>query len=193
MNEPRDREATRSPVKVTTKDEAEALLIALSEFYGERVAPASHHCSALLEWMRIMDSSGYAPEVGKAWGSIALTLTKSNLAARLVYGGERVRTEKCPVHQGRWSGCTWGDNVCEEGCMYGSNVTGWLQSRHEYEPWPDDENAARAREFFKYDPTTRCRHCDGQASGLVHQALDTATLSSPASPVSDSARSGGRE
>lgn len=156
--------------ELTTK-RAEEMLAQLTEFYGERVTTASNHCSALLEWMRVMTESGYAPEVAKTWGLMQINLLKSNLAARLVYGGEQVRTEQCPIHLGHWSGCVWGDGMCTEGCMYGSNVTGWLKPRHSFEPFPNDEEAARTREHFNWDSTTRCKHCGGTAAGLVHQAV----------------------
>lgn len=101
------------------------MLDALTAYYGQRVAPAQDHCRALLEWVRVMDESGYAPQVKEAWNSIYVTLMKSNLAHRLVYLGEEVRTEPCPTHKGHWSGCRFfDDDQCE--CMSGSNVTGWL-------------------------------------------------------------------
>ena len=118
----RETAATPSPL---TAEEAQAMLDRLTAHFGERVAPASAHCSALLEWVRVMGESGYARHVAEAWGKVQLTLVKSNLAHRLVYLGEPVRTEPCPKHQGRWSGCRFFDDErCE--CMSGSNVTGWL-------------------------------------------------------------------
>lgn len=50
---------------------------------------------------------------------------KSNLLFRLFYLGEGLRTEKCPEHEGRWSGCHFfhdGPHACQ--CGY--DVTGWL-------------------------------------------------------------------
>lgn len=108
-----------------TKEQAEAMLAKLSEHYGQRVAPVGDVCRALTTWVKVMEESGYAPHVAEAWRSVSLTLYKSNLAHRLVYLGEPVRTEPCPKHKGHWSGCVFfTDEPCE--CMSGSNVTGWL-------------------------------------------------------------------
>lgn len=54
-------------------------------------------------------------------------ITRSNLLARLLYDGEPLRERPCPVHKGKWSGCTWptkSEDCCS--CMSGCNVTGWL-------------------------------------------------------------------
>lgn len=45
---------------------------------------------------------------------------KSNLLARLIYGGEKIRTRMCPKHKGVWSGMP--SSNCEHGCQH----TGWL-------------------------------------------------------------------
>jgi hypothetical protein len=55
-----------------------------------------------------------------------LNLQKSNLLWRLIYRGQPLRTEMCPLHQGQWSGCAW--DPCPHGCSDGNNVTGWLLS-----------------------------------------------------------------
>lgn len=54
-------------------------------------------------------------------------ITKSNLLARLLYNGEKLRTRECPEHKGKWSGIEWTDNRCPHGCQ----LTGWL-------PEPED-------------------------------------------------------
>lgn len=107
-----------------TEDEAQAMLDQLSEHYGVRVAKVSDVCNALYEWARIMRESGYLPEIDKALGPLHIPLMKSNLAHRLVYLGEPVRTEPCPIHKGHWSGCVFFEDACPH-CMSGSNVTGW--------------------------------------------------------------------
>lgn len=61
------------------------------------------------------------------WCTIELTIHKSCLLDRLIYGGETLRTEKCPQHQGRWSGCRF--EPCE--CSHGSCVTGWLPNEND--------------------------------------------------------------
>jgi hypothetical protein len=142
-----------------TEDQAQAMLEQLTRHYNERVARASDHCSALLEWVRIIEASGYAPEVEKAWTRIHITLLKSNLAARLVYGGERPRTIPCPIHKGHWSGCVWGDNACPEGCMWGDNVTGWLCDPHPFQEGPVDGDF-RTRRW--------CQQCGGKPDAAIH-------------------------
>ena len=61
---------------------------------------------------------------------VFLQIRKSNLLHRLIYMGESLRKEPCPVHQGKWSGCKWEDDNCAcQGLQRGgfaSDVTGWL-------------------------------------------------------------------
>jgi hypothetical protein len=64
---------------------------------------------------------------------VFLQIRKSNLLARLIYGGQQVRTRPCPVHKGHWSGCAWEKLAC--GCLDGCNITGWLPN--------EDDQAAR--------------------------------------------------
>lgn len=68
-----------------------------------------------------------------AWGFIRLSIGKSCLLDRLIYGGETIRTEMCPVHQGHWSGCT--DQKPPPGCncYHGICVTGWQKNRGDVE------------------------------------------------------------
>jgi hypothetical protein len=60
----------------------------------------------------------------EAWGWIDLQIRKSCLLDRLFFQDENLRTEPCPEHKGRWSGCDWNSPGCA--CRNGSNVTGWL-------------------------------------------------------------------
>lgn len=53
---------------------------------------------------------------------VALQISKSALLARLIYGGEKLRSRKCLIHEGRWSGLPFMDNQCMHGC----DLTGWL-------------------------------------------------------------------
>jgi hypothetical protein len=58
---------------------------------------------------------------------VDLAISKSCLLDRLFFqDNETVRTEPCPEHKGRWSGCNWDSPGCA--CRNGSNVTGWLPS-----------------------------------------------------------------
>jgi hypothetical protein len=52
-----------------------------------------------------------------------LSIHKSNLLARLLYNGEKLRTQMCPEHKGKWSGIEFGDTVCPHKCQ----LTGWIQ------------------------------------------------------------------
>jgi len=64
------------------------------------------------------------------WRFIRLAIAKSCLLDRLIYGGEQLRQEMCPTHQGRWSGCNiTGEKPCK--CQHDTCITGWL-------PNPDD-------------------------------------------------------
>jgi len=114
-----------------TKEQAEEMLRELSKHYGEPVMPVSRYCATFDAWIGAVGEG--ADRDGKDSGNAALydTLTmarlavhKSNLLWRLIYGGEQLRTEMCPEHKGRWSGCAWPDSACPH-CMHGSNVTGW--------------------------------------------------------------------
>jgi hypothetical protein len=58
------------------------------------------------------------------WSFIELAFHKSCLLDRLIYAREPLRTEMCPRHKGKWSGCVFEKLEC--GCQFGSNVTGWL-------------------------------------------------------------------
>lgn len=63
-----------------------------------------------------------------AVGHVFLQISKSNMLARVLYAGEKVRTKMCPEHKGKWSGIEWRDNQCPHGCQ----LTGWIQE-------PDDQ------------------------------------------------------
>jgi hypothetical protein len=115
---------------------------ALARHYGEPVRPVSRYCKAFETWARALDERKERvealsdddprkqPETNDALTKIAdlsfliaLSIRKSNLLYRLIYEDQPLRTEMCPEHQGRWSGCVW-DEYCE--CMDGYDVTGWL-------------------------------------------------------------------
>jgi hypothetical protein len=70
----------------------------------------------------------------EAYQIVDLAISKSNLLARLFFDQEGIRQVPCPVHKGRWSGCVWKEPECvtdenPQGCMSGSNVTGWLPNK----------------------------------------------------------------
>ena len=65
-----------------------------------------------------------AEEDAQAISRVFMKIRKSNLLCRLLYAGQELRTEMCPTHKGKWSGCSWGENPCA--CNDDGNVTGWL-------------------------------------------------------------------
>ena len=65
------------------------------------------------------------------WEFIQLAIYKSCLLDRLIYGGETLRTEICPEHQGVWCGIPIRDHkpvICPHGCNHGIELTGWIQN-----------------------------------------------------------------
>jgi hypothetical protein len=53
---------------------------------------------------------------------VFLSISKSNLLARVLYGGEKVRTVQCPEHKGKWNG-----QAMLMGCPHKCDGTGWLR------------------------------------------------------------------
>ena len=115
----------------------------MERHYNEPVRPVSHYCERLAEYAEGLDVAIQSTterggrECGP-FGELEAAVTvrdglrllkqwagKSNLLARLVYQDEPLRTERCPEHKGRWSGCTFGSSKCPH-CMDGLNVTGWI-------------------------------------------------------------------
>lgn len=108
-----------------TDEQAAQMLARLADHFGEPVMPVSRYCDALRTWSRCMlERHGYASRAGRAVAYVELQIRKSNLLARLIYGGEELRTRECPRHRGRWSGV----GVCRHGC----GETGWIPN-----DWPD--------------------------------------------------------
>lgn len=111
-------------------DDVERMTEALILHYRENVMPVSAYCQAFRDWGRAMAENEVMPEVVSALAMLELPITKSNYLHRRLYQGDPHRTEKCPVHHGRWSGCyppgtDWGD--CE--CVQQGNTTGWLPAK----------------------------------------------------------------
>lgn len=110
-----------------TDEQAEEMLARLSEHFREPVMPMTRYCAAFERWMQCIHDAqkdvrpgearhgaSYAGNLRHIWTDIK----KSSLLGRLLYGGEKFRTRKCPKHDGRWSGLS----ECEHGC----DSTGWL-------------------------------------------------------------------
>lgn len=134
-----------------TEDEAKAMLERLTKHYGDPVMPVSRYCAALNLWAsalrmkadrlsliqdpneHVKDEAASAEKFADKVGDVFMQITKSNLLWRLIYAGESLRKEECPVHKGCWSGCAWNDdpkNNCDCQRMQrggvGANVTGWI-------------------------------------------------------------------
>ncbi len=113
-----------------TDEEAEALLKQLSDHYKQPVMPVQRYCDALRAWENVLWQNADTQEIAKAASATFMAIVKSNMLSRLIYDGEKVRTRKCPIHDGHWSGCRWDEPFCDcqmmENGEYGSNVTGWL-------------------------------------------------------------------
>lgn len=62
------------------------------------------------------------------WGFISLAIRKSCLLDRLIYGGEKLRKETCPVHKGRWSGCSIDPQSAGCDCRHDICITGWQRN-----------------------------------------------------------------
>ena len=65
-------------------------------------------------------------DFGVHWQFIRLAILKSCLLDRLIYGGEKLRENMCPIHKGHWSGCNLEGEACD--CAHDSCITGWLQN-----------------------------------------------------------------
>ncbi|MHA2426992.1 MAG: hypothetical protein ACXADB_03070 [Candidatus Hermodarchaeia archaeon] len=124
------------PSKPLTDEQVQKMLDRLANHFGCPVRPVNQYCEALREWAyQISIINQEAEKVAKAAGTestrhgceyhehlrhIMMDIRKSNLLFRLIYAGEELRTEQCPIHKGKWSGCSF------EGCIYGCGETGWL-------------------------------------------------------------------
>lgn len=116
-----------------TDEQAEAMLKRLTRHYHQPVMPINRYCDALREWAACikelnLPGRNYGKDLpedhkhGQAYVNaldhILRDISKSNLLARLLYDGEKIRTIPCPEHNGHWSG------IME--CAYGCQQTGWI-------------------------------------------------------------------
>lgn len=115
-----------------TEEQAQGLLEELALHYKQPVLPMGRFCVAISTWFRCIERlNRKEQEVNpgeKPWRSrgaryfdqlrnIERDIRKSNLLARLLYSGEKLRTRECPEHKGEWFGLK-----CDHGC----GGTGWL-------------------------------------------------------------------
>jgi hypothetical protein len=91
-------------------------------------------CRAMDTWARVCQQESHDDSESKLqwrkdfsehWEFIRLAIAKSCLLDRLIYGGEKLRVNQCPVHKGHWSGCDI-DGTLTCGCGHDSCITGWL-------------------------------------------------------------------
>lgn len=88
-------------------------------------------------------------EFQEHWMFISRSISKSCLLDRLLYGGEKLRTEMCPVHKGHWYGCSPSNEItC--GCDHGICITGWLKNKGD----PESHNSGLAVVTIKGDQIT---------------------------------------
>jgi len=89
--------------------------------------PFGRFCAAMQTWMLCIqeNNAGLQPDKYRHGSTyhehlqhIYIDIRKSNLLARLLFGGEKLRTKKCPIHQGHWSGAGR--------CEYHCEMTGFL-------------------------------------------------------------------
>jgi hypothetical protein len=119
----------------TTEDEVARFL----EEYkaGIPVMPVTFFCEFLEKWAELYGvpqkeernegENKHRAEFVERVRDVFLQIRKSNLLWRTIYRGEAPRTEPCPIHKGRWSGCNIPEETpCRGACMSGNNVTGWL-------------------------------------------------------------------
>lgn len=91
-----------------------------------------------------------------------LAIHKSNLLARLLYSGEKLRTKKCPEHKGKWSGIEWSDTVCPHKCQ----LTGWVQEEDDQgKPLPGVQALQLVPTGGAPGEVTMVRDVDGQVLG----------------------------
>jgi len=90
--------------------------LAAKAAYNEHTSPVDKRYMAMSE---IRSSE----DLEEAISYTFMQITKSSLLGRLIYGGEKLRTEMCPIHKGHWSGLEWPDKPCLHRCQ----MTGWIQ------------------------------------------------------------------
>ncbi len=146
--------ADRGPL--LTPAEAKAQLAVLTHYFNEPVLPMSRYCGAFEAWLtaiQVLNAREPRDEhdkkehrVGHAWAQfisdIKLSISKSSMLGRLLYGGEKHRTRECPEHKGKWSGMEHPENPCPHGC----NFVGWLPE--------DDDPVDMARKAYAAEVQT---------------------------------------
>jgi hypothetical protein len=119
---------------------------ALTLHHKVRVAPITDYCQAFFDWHKAIADALQDPEVSdmhkdslrpikEALDALYIPVMKSNYLARRIYGGEEHRTEKCPVHNGHWSGMYWpGTPDADCPCADTGTTTGWISKDNPFDP-----------------------------------------------------------
>jgi hypothetical protein len=102
-----------------TEEQAKEMLVQLTKHYGQPVRPVKEYCEALSTWFRIYTEKMEGDERAH-YNRLSIDLGKSDLLWRMIYNGEQLRSMKCPIHVGRWSGFSF------DGCHVGCGETGWI-------------------------------------------------------------------
>lgn len=117
------------------------LIQELERRHREPVMPVSFYCDALRTWARVVQENKYvSKQFGEFLDDFDLYVSKSSLLGRLIYSKEKLRTKKCPLHEGHWNGQAMMRGDCPHKC----SGTGWLQeeclavSDTDRAPAPDD-------------------------------------------------------
>lgn len=134
-----------NPNDKLTPEQAEEMLMRLTRHFNEPVLPMSKYCAAFQTWAEVVERACTDPtlmrdpeyprrQYGHAYHEhlryILLDIRKSNLLGRMLYGGEPLRTEKCPEHGGHWDG-----QSMLLGCRHGCDGTGWLKTPEMVTKW----------------------------------------------------------
>lgn len=122
-----------------TPEQVKAMTDALSRHHNCRVAPVNDYCQGFYDWEKAIrdklkrieagEEEDYADQDRAQWEPVlhalavlAMPIGKSSMLGRRIYGGEKLRTEMCPEHKGRWVGLPYGETPC------GCDLTGWLRA-----------------------------------------------------------------
>ena len=95
-------------------------LTRLAMHFDAPVMPITRYCEALRQWGALAVEKKIISR--DAEEALHLGIEKSDFLARILYAGEEMRTEKCPVHHGSWHGI----EDPERPCIHGCGLTGWL-------------------------------------------------------------------
>ena len=120
-----------------SEEPVQSMLSQLKEHFGQPVLPLRTYCAAFHTWARAVEEGAEREkalggrktsdlqEMSRRIENVRLDIVKSNLLYRLLYLGEKLRTEMCPIHKGHWSGCPGQKDACPH-CTVAGNVTGWI-------------------------------------------------------------------